>query len=317
MGGAHRSHGRCHPTLGHFPRALGTAPGPWLAHPKAGEARRGFCRETLLHPAEGLGTFPHILPTCTEGHQPLGPAREPVHPVDLQRLSRPGGRGPGVIRATRKGRGADRLRNSEEDGTRSRASLQAASRASGESPGGPQDPHCPPPRFLRGLCPSAWLRESPQASPPLAALPSTYPHDAQIRRCPQNPRCREGLQGPPTGFSSPRTPHRSPDTLPSRPQEMAFFQDRDHLESQCLSSLQLCSRPGPAPPGAGPHSRVHAGARAPRNPPLRGWQDSSRQTPDSAAFKPQCGSVGPAPSWFYRGVSGPVLPTGIFFPEWK
>lgn len=115
------------------PRAPCQAPGS----PTQRQARQGggFCRETPLHPAEGLGTFPHILPTCTEGHQPPGPAREPVRPGDLQRLSRPGGRSPGVITATRKGRGAGRLRNSEEDRTRSRASLRAASRASGESPG--------------------------------------------------------------------------------------------------------------------------------------------------------------------------------------
>ena len=252
------------PYFGSLPQGPGHRARPLARPPKGRRGKEGVL-ETLLHPAEGLGTFPHILPTCTEGHQPLGPAREPVHPVDLQRLSRPGGRGPGVIRATRKGRGADRLRNSEEDGTRSRASLQAASRASGESPGGPQDPHCPPPRFLRGLCPSAWLRESPQASPPLAALPSTYPHNAQIRRCPQNPRCREGLQGPPTGFSSPRTPHRSPDTLPSRPQEMAFFQDRDHLESggsevKCwwLSHVRLCDPMDCSPPGSSVHGILQA-----------------------------------------------------------
>lgn len=149
VGGAHGSHGKCHPTLGHFPRAPGTAPGPWLAHPKAGEARRGFCRETPLHPAEGLGTFPHILPTCTEGHQPPGPAREPVRPGDLQRLSCPGGRGPGVITATWKGRGAGCLRNSEEDRTRSRASLRAASRASGESLGAHGILTAPHPIFSR------------------------------------------------------------------------------------------------------------------------------------------------------------------------
>lgn len=49
--------------------------------------------------------------------------------------------------------------------------------------------------------------------------------------------------------------------------------------------LRLCSRSGPAPPSAGPHSCVHTGARIPGNPPLRGWRDSSRQTPDPGCFQ--------------------------------
>ena len=114
------------------PRQYPGSPSRRLSHPKAGEARWALCPETPLRPAEELETFPHVLPTCTEGRQPPGPSREPVYPGDLQRLSRQGGRDPGVITVMRKRRGTERLRDSEEDRT-SRASLRAASRASGES----------------------------------------------------------------------------------------------------------------------------------------------------------------------------------------
>lgn len=245
-----------------------TSPGPWaprqapgspsrrLSHPKAGEARRGFCPETPLRPAEELETFPHVLPTCTEGRQPPGPSREPVRPGDLQRLSRQGGRDPAVITVTRKRRGAERLRDSKEDKT-SRASLRAASGASGESPGAHgllTAPHPVPP----GLCLHAWLWESPQASPPLAALPSTYPHNTQIHRHPKSPRCREGLSGaPPLVSPAPGLPTGAL-TPPSWPQEMAFFQERDHLGSVCLLAAGL----GQPLPAQGPTAVSRLGLRS-------------------------------------------------------
>ena len=118
-----------------------TSPGSWALRQAPGsptqrQARQGGGSASRLSCTKqrGWGRF-HTFSQPVQGRQPPGPAHEPVHPGDLQRLSRPGGRGPGVIMATRKGKGAEHLRNSEEDRTRSRASLQAASRASGESPG--------------------------------------------------------------------------------------------------------------------------------------------------------------------------------------
>lgn len=75
--------------------------------------------------------------------------------------------------------------------------------------------------------------------------------------------------------------------------------------------LRLCSRSGPAPLCAGPHSSsVHTGAlRSPGTPPLlEAGGDFAR--PRSAVAS---AGARPASSWFYRGVSGPVLPTEMFF----
>lgn len=165
-------------------------------------------------------------------------------------------------------------------------------------------PHPVPP----GLCLRAWLWESPQASPPLAALPSTYPHDTQIHRHPQIPRCREGLSGPPHWFLQPQDSPQEPWATGD-----GFLPG----ERPPGKRVPFSSRPGPAPPGAGPHGSVQTGARVPGSPPLRGWWDSSPQTPDLAAFKPQSGSIWPASFLFSRGVSGPVLSPGVFFPGWK
>lgn len=293
---------------GHFPGLRALRPGPGPPHPKAGEAR-GLC-ETPAPSRGARDVSTHILPTCTEGHQPPGPgpgaACAPGRPTET---SCPGGRSPGVITATRKGRGAGRLRNSEEDRTRSRASLRA-SRAS-ERARDPRDPYCSPTPFPSRSVPECVAAESPQASP--SSLSPAHIHTMPRSADAPKPTLQRGSQPPPLVSSSPRTPHRSPDTLPSRPQERAFFSRETTWKPV---PPRLCSRSGPALPSAGPQLCPYrgSGSREPTTLRLAGLSADPRSGLLSLKREPP----GPASSWFYRGVSGPgCSPRKIAFPEWR